>query len=94
MKKLLTERFQELAGIKPLHKLKKEEFNEEKEDFKKGMDHVDFDKMKEGPLDEADYNNELQDISNKMMELPSEEHKSYLEAIQKFVEEKLRRLGA
>jgi len=65
---LLTERFQELAGIKPLH-------------------------VTEMSLNEDnDYNEIMRDISNKMRSLPREEHKPFLEAIQKFAAAQLERL--
>ena len=64
MKKQLNERFQELAGIKPLH-------------------------VTEMSLNEADHYGFLKDISNHMRGLSSDEHKGFLEAIQKFVAAKL-----
>ena len=65
MKKQLNERFQELAGIKPLH-------------------------VTETSLNEADHYGFLQDISNHMRGLPSDERKGFLEAIQRFVAAKLK----
>ena len=67
MKKQLNERFQELAGIKPLQ-------------------------VTEISLNEADHYGFLKDIANHMRGLPSDEHKGFLEAIQKFVAAQLERL--
>ena len=66
-------------------------------DIKDNEDKLSKDDVSETTLNEdgdgKDYNEMMRDISNKMSELPREDHKDYLTKLGKFIEAKMKRLN-